>query len=84
MEFIATSCSRLAVDEEAGGVRVIELGELLDDEVEAFHRPAVIVLVVADDQPLRHALDLGRVAGERLHSIRHQRSSDHGRAVISS
>jgi hypothetical protein len=73
-----------AIDEEAGGVGVIELGELLVDEVEAFHRPAVVILVVADDQPLGHALNPDGVAGEGLHAIRHQRSSDHGRAVISS
>src|SRR5262249_61922762 len=42
-----------------------------------FPRPAVVVLVVADDQPLGHAFDLGRVAGQRLYLVRHQRSSDH-------
>src|SRR5262245_15192738 len=73
-----------AVDEKAGGGRVIEPGELLVNQVKAFDRPAIIVLVVADDQPLGHALDLGRIAGEGLHSVRHQRTSDHGRAVISS
>src|SRR6266540_3464844 len=72
-----------SVDEKAGGLRVIELGELLVDQIEAFHRPAVIILVVADDQPLGHAFDLGRVAGQRLYSVRHHRSSDHGRALIS-
>src|SRR6266536_1599149 len=72
-----------AVDEKAGGLRVIELGELLVDQIEAFHRPAVIILVVADDQPLGHAFDLGRVAGQRLYSVCHHRSSDHGRALIS-
>src|SRR5205823_7640894 len=34
-----------AVDEEAGGIGVIELGELLIDEVEPFHRSPIIVLV---------------------------------------
>jgi len=61
------------VDEEAGGLRVVELGELFLDQVEALDCAAVIILVVADDQPLGHALDLGRVAGQRLHSVRHQR-----------
>jgi hypothetical protein len=37
---------------------------------------------VADDEPLGHALDLGRVAGQRLYLVCHQRSSDHGRALI--
>src|SRR6266571_146359 len=72
-----------SINEKAGGLRVIELGELLVDQIEAFHRPAVIILVVADDQPLGHAFDLGRVAGQRLYSVRHHRSSDHGRALIS-
>src|SRR5262249_42988703 len=71
------------VDEKAGGLRVIELGELFVDQVEAFHRPTVIILVVADDEPLGHAFDLGRVAGQRLYLVRHQRFSDHGRALIS-
>jgi hypothetical protein len=66
-----------AVDEKAGGLRVIELGELFVDQVEALHRPAVIILVVADNEPLRHAFDLGRVAGQRLYLVRHRRSSDH-------
>jgi len=60
------------VDEKAGGLRVIELGELFVDQVEALHRPAVIILVVADDQPLGHAFDLGRVAGQRLYLVGHQ------------
>ena len=68
-----------SVDEKASGLRVIERGKLFVDLVEAFHRPAVIVLVVTDDQPLRHALDLGGVAGQWLYSVRHQRSSDHTR-----
>src|SRR5262249_17949366 len=67
------------VNEKAGGLRIIELGKLLVDLVEAFHRPAVIILVVTDDQPLRHAFDLGRVAGQWLYSIRHQRSSGRAR-----
>src|SRR5262249_39790816 len=70
------------VDEKAGGLRVIELGELLVDQVETFDRPAVIILVVADDQPLGHAFDLGRVARQWLDLICHQRFSDRGRALI--
>jgi hypothetical protein len=65
------------VDEKPGGLGVIELGELFVDQVEAFHRSAVIILVVTDDQTLGHAFDHGRVARQWLYLIRHQRSSDH-------
>jgi hypothetical protein len=51
-----------AVDHEASGLRVIEVCELLLDEVEAFYRATIIVLVVTHDEPLRHAFDLGRIA----------------------
>src|SRR5204862_8183172 len=64
-----------AVDEKACGFRVIELGELFLDQVEAFDRSDVIILIVADDQPLGHALDVGRVARQRLDLVTHQRSS---------
>ena len=59
------------VHDEAGRGGEVEPGQLLLDQVQALHRAAVIVLVVADDQPLGHALDPGRVAGERLHLVRH-------------
>src|SRR5262245_16213965 len=71
-----------AVDDKAGGPRVIELGELFLDQIEAFDRPAVIVLVVADDQPLGHALDPGRVTRQRLELVGHERSSGHAMALI--
>src|SRR5262249_26793010 len=72
-----------AVDEKAGGPRVIELGELFLDQIEAFDRPAVIILVVADDQPFGHALDPGRVARQRLELVNNQRSSYRPRALTS-
>src|SRR5262249_11898386 len=55
-----------AVDEKAGRGRRIEPGELLLDQVEALHGAAIVVLVVADDQALRHAAHAGRIAGQRL------------------
>jgi len=65
-----------AIDEKAGGLRVIKFGELFLDQVEALDRTGVIILVVADDQPLGHALDPGRVASKRLNLVCHQRFSD--------
>src|ERR1700686_858557 len=38
-------------------------------------RPAVIILVMADDQLLRHSLDPRRIAGKFLHRIDHRSSS---------
>ena len=58
-----------AIDQEARRGREIEPGELLLDEVQALHRAAVVVLVMADDQLLRHALDALRIAAERLHRV---------------
>jgi hypothetical protein len=60
------------VDEEVGCLVVVEPGQLLLDEVEALHGAAVVVFVVADDQPLRHALDAGWIARQRFHGIRHR------------
>jgi hypothetical protein len=40
------------VDEEAGRGGKVEPRQLLLDQVQALHRTAVIVLVMADDQPL--------------------------------
>jgi hypothetical protein len=60
-----------AIDHKYGSARVIKLGEFLVDEVQAFHSPAVIVLVVADDQSFGHALDAGRVAADRFHRVGH-------------
>src|SRR5258706_15753099 len=51
-----------AVDQEAGSVGIIELGELLADEIEPLHGAAIVVFVVADNQPLGHSLDSGRIA----------------------
>ena len=64
-----------AVDHEDSRARKIELGQLFRDCVEPLNRAAVIVLVMADDQPLRHSLDRGRVAGERLYFVGHLFSS---------
>ena len=58
-----------SIDEEARRAVEVEVCELLGDEVEALHRPAVVVLVVADDQLLGHALDVLRIAAERLHFV---------------
>ena len=62
------------IDDEGRRRREIEFGKLLIDRVEALHRAAVVVLVVADDQTLRHSLDAGGVAAERLHAVRHGRT----------
>ena len=57
------------IDDEGRRGGEIEFGKLLLDRVEALHRAAVVVLVVADDQTLRHSLDAGGVAAERLHAV---------------
>jgi len=49
---------------------------LLGNEVEALHSAAVVVLVVADDQLLGHALDVLRIAAEGFHRIRHGQDSE--------
>jgi hypothetical protein len=54
------------VDQEAGRGRGIEPGQLLLDEVEALHGAAVVVLVVAHDEPLRHAAHAARIARQRF------------------
>ena len=64
-----------AIDEEVGRGVEVEPGKLLGDEIEPLHRAAVVVLVVADDQLLRHALDVLRIAAERLHAVGHHRCS---------
>src|SRR5262249_57584178 len=46
-----------------------ETCKLLCDQVEALHRAAIIVLVVADDEFLGHALDAPWIAPEWLHGI---------------
>src|SRR5207247_263595 len=71
------------VDEKAGGLRVIEFGELFLYQVETLDRPAVIIVVMADNQPLGHALDLGRVARQRLELVGHERSSGQTEALTS-
>jgi hypothetical protein len=50
------------VDQKSRRLRVVELGQLLLDQIEPLDRAAVVVLVVADNQPLGHAFDLGRIA----------------------
>src|SRR5262245_61347005 len=55
------------VDEEIGcGVKV-ESSELLGDQVQPLYRTAVIFLVMAHDQLLRHAFDALRITPKRLH-----------------
>src|SRR5262245_13054171 len=51
-----------AVDEEIGCRIKLDVSQLLGNEVEALHSAAVVVLVVADDQLLGHALDVLRIA----------------------
>ena len=58
-----------AIDEEARRGVEVEAGQLLGYQVEALHRAAVVVLVVADDQLLGHAFDVLRIAAERLHFV---------------
>jgi hypothetical protein len=67
------------VHEEAGRGGVVQSGELLIDHVEALYRAAIVVLVMADDQPLRHAVDARRITGKRLHTVAHL-----GASVLSS
>ena len=67
---VAISSSRFSPLIRKFGARVeVEARQLLGDEVEALHRPAVVVLVVADDQLLGHAFDVLRIAAERLHFV---------------
>src|SRR6185437_5106010 len=63
-----------AVDGENRCRRKIERGELLRDGVQALHRAAVIVLVVADDELLRHSLDASRYVWQWLHFVGHWHS----------
>src|SRR6266567_7301563 len=55
-----------AVDQKSRSARGVQLGELLLDQIEALHRPAIVVLIVADDQPFRHSADAAWIAGEGL------------------
>ena len=73
-----------AVDEEVGRRIEVEAGELLGDEVQALHRAAVVVFVVADDQLLGHALDVLGIAAERFHCKGHRQNSDCERHVTRS
>ena len=59
------------VDHEAGRCCEIELGELCGDCIETVDRAAVIVLVMADDELLRHSLDPRWVTGKLLNRIGH-------------
>src|SRR3954447_19527496 len=58
-----------AVEDEGRRGGEVEPGEPLLEQVQPLHGAAVVVLVVADDQPLGHALDVLRVAGEGLHGV---------------
>src|SRR5215472_3361509 len=59
------------VDQETSGFIEFELRKLFVDEIEPLNRAAVIVFIVADDEPLRHAFDAGWVTGQGLHLIGH-------------
>src|SRR5262245_16240064 len=59
------------VDDEHGRRGHVERAELSGDGVEAPDRSAVIVLVVADEQSLRQAMELLRIATQGLHVIGH-------------
>jgi hypothetical protein len=61
-----------AVDQESRRVWVVELGELLVDHIQPLDRPAVVVLVVAEDQAFGHAFDPRRITGQRLHRVGHR------------
>jgi len=58
-------------DENRGG-SVIQLRELFFYQVEALDGASVVVLVVADDEMLRHTLDTGWIAAQWLHCIGHR------------
>jgi hypothetical protein len=60
-----------AVDQEVGRCLEVETRKLLGDHIETFDGTAVVVLVVADDQLLGHALDVLRVATKGLHGVGH-------------
>src|SRR6516165_5682518 len=62
-----------SVDQETGCFVEFELLELFIDKVEALNCAAIIVLVMADDEPLRHAFDPSRIAGQRFHRVWHGR-----------
>src|SRR5258708_27526799 len=66
-----------------GASRAVDARGLLTDCLVSSARAAVIILVVADDQPLGHALDLGRVARQRLELVGHERSSGQTEALTS-
>src|SRR5260221_1736754 len=70
-----------AVHGEDGRAGEVEGGELLGDRVQALDGAAVIVLVMADDELLRHALDPLRIAGERLHRVGHEVTAAKYRAM---
>src|SRR5262249_59983970 len=59
-----------SVNQETSGFVEFELRKLFIDEIQPFDGAAVIIVVMADDQPLRHAFDPGWVTGQRLHLIR--------------
>src|SRR6516165_5065408 len=60
-----------SVDQETGCFIEFELRDLFVNKVEALNCAAIIVLVMADDEPLRHAFDPSRVAGQWFHRVRH-------------
>jgi hypothetical protein len=59
------------VDQETGRLVEFKLCKLIIDQIGALNRAAVIVLVMADNEPLRHILHSSGIAGQRLHVVRH-------------
>ena len=55
---MAISSSRFSpLMEEAWSLCVIEFRDLLFDQIQSLYCPAIIILVVAHDEPLRHSTD---------------------------
>ncbi|OMP10486.1 hypothetical protein CCACVL1_00943 [Corchorus capsularis] len=68
MEFVAISSSRLRpLSTNPAAVVTSERRKCRRDGIQALHGAAVVVLVVAGDQLLRQAGQLGRIACQRLH-----------------
>src|SRR5262249_36823509 len=71
-----------AIYEKNGRTGVVEFSKVFLDNVQTFHRAAVIVVVVADDQSLGHPLDPSGVTGKGFHAVRHRTHSPYGSTSI--
>src|SRR6266487_4452229 len=60
-----------SIHDEHRRSREIELRQLHSNGVESLDRPAVVVLVMADDQLFRQPFDPCRIAGQRFHYVGH-------------